>query len=118
MNWIKEKSVYLIAAVMVVSSLFSVIMGDMTFSEFMASENVLLLFTGTGLAALFSGLKNNQWLLNKKTHINTGLALLTMILSVIVGDVSVVAFLGSPEFAWLLGIVGFSFARTTVADNN
>ena len=116
MNWIKKYSVYLIAAVVLIGLLFQAIMGDITFQAFLASPQFIMLFGASGLAALFSGIQKNGWLLNKKTHINSLLAAVAAFISVVAGDLSLAEFL--PHIITLLGVFGFSMARLGVDDGN
>jgi len=53
-SYLKGKKTYIISAIMIIVPLLNLIIGDITFVEFINSEQVMLLLGGGGFAALRS----------------------------------------------------------------
>jgi|TARA_Y100000310_G_scaffold269935_1_gene283483 hypothetical protein len=58
MDYIKGKKTYIVAGMMVAISLFKIFTGDMSLMELMASNDLMLLLEGFGLATLRKGISN------------------------------------------------------------
>lgn len=56
-----------------------------------------------------------EWLKGKKTYILVGLGVLTLLIQFLTGDVSLMQFLGSPQFMELLGMLGIGTLRAGVS---
>lgn len=52
---VKGKKTYIVAVLLVVVSLLDVVTGDMTVSQLLEDQNLLVLLNGLGLAALRAG---------------------------------------------------------------
>ena len=60
MIWLQGKKTYLIAGLMVAVSLIHLLSGDMSLTEFAASEHVNTLLEGIGLGTLRAGVSGNR----------------------------------------------------------
>lgn len=60
MNWLQGKKTYIIAGLMVLTSLVHLLIGDMGFVEFLSSEQVKILLGGIGLGTLRAGVAGSR----------------------------------------------------------
>ena len=60
MNWLKGKKTYIVAGLMVLTSLVHLISGDMGFAELVTSEHFNTLLEGMGLGTLRAGVSQNS----------------------------------------------------------
>jgi hypothetical protein len=60
MQWLKGKKTYIIAGLMVLTSLVHLLSGDMGFVEFVTGEHLNTLLEGVGLGTLRAGVSGNR----------------------------------------------------------
>lgn len=60
MHWLQGKKTYVIASLMTATSLVHLLLGDMSFVEFVTSEHVNTLLQGLGLGTLRAGVTANR----------------------------------------------------------
>ncbi len=56
MDWLKGKKTYIIASLMVLTSIVKLAVGDMTFAEFFSGNDVNTLLEGLGIGTLRAGI--------------------------------------------------------------
>ena len=56
MSFLKGKKTYIVALLLVIISLLDVATGDLALADFLASDNLILLLEGLGIAALRHGI--------------------------------------------------------------
>jgi hypothetical protein len=60
MDWLKGKKTYVIASLMVLTSLVKLAVGDMTFTEFFSGNDVNTLLEGIGIGTLRAGISKAE----------------------------------------------------------
>lgn len=60
LNYIRGYRTYIVAGLLVLVSLVHLISGDISFTQFLGSSDLLILLNGLGLGALRAGLTSGQ----------------------------------------------------------
>ena len=58
-EWLKGKKTYIVSSLMVLASLLSVIVGDLSLSDFFSSSDFVTLLNGLGLGTLRAGISKS-----------------------------------------------------------
>ena len=60
MEWLKGKKTFIVAVLMVVVGVLNVVTGSMSFSDFMHSQDLMVVLTGMGFGAIRSAIEGTK----------------------------------------------------------